>query len=298
MHNLNRWFCSFLLAALGVLPDVQAQTKAELPSVVVMRGNGVEVSSVDLEVDLQKAPLEARKNMLTSADGLARLATNLHMRRALANEAEKKGLATDPKVAAALSIARDRILSDALVAEMDATIKPDDAALEAYAAAVYRTQKDRFKTPEEVRAAHILVSGGNDEARIKASELLAQLRQAADFDELAKRHSIDKSNANKGGDLGFFNRDRMVKPFSDAAFALKVPGELSDLVETQFGFHIIKLLDRKPESIKSFDEVRDTLRKEALAKMQNDMRLAQEQRLLQGAILDREAVEAFAAKNK
>lgn len=298
MNKLNHLFYSGLLFSVGMTTNLQAQTALPQPPVVVMRGGGAEVSTLDLEVDLQKAPAEARKNMLASADALSRLATNIHLRRALANEAERKGLAMEAKVASALSIARDRILSDALITEMDANLKPDDGALEAYASAVYKTQKNRFKNQDEVRASHILISGTGDEARIKAAELLSQLRQGADFGEMAKKYSIDKSNSNKGGDLGFFNREKMVKPFSDAAFALKAPGEFSDLVETQFGLHIIKLVDRKAEGIKPYSEVRESLRAEAIAKMQNDLRLAQEQKVSQSAVVDREAIEAFAAQNR
>jgi hypothetical protein len=80
--------------------------------------------------------------------------------------------------------------------------------------------------------------------KAKAEEVLAKLRAGGDFAALAKENSADPSNKDKGGDLGWFGRGMMVKPFEDAAFALK-PGELSGIVETQFGYHIIKLEDRR-----------------------------------------------------
>jgi peptidyl-prolyl cis-trans isomerase C len=108
------------------------------------------------------------------------------------------------------------------------------------------------KNPDEfsgVRASHILIRPqGFDEdskkqARATAEDLLKQVRGGADFADLAKKHSADGS-AQQGGDLGFFTKSSMVKPYADAAFALQ-PGPVSEVVETQFGFHIIKLAERK-----------------------------------------------------
>ena len=107
---------------------------------------------------------------------------------------------------------------------LDARTKATDAEVEAYFAA--HPELD----PKQTRA--------------KAEELLARLRAGGDFNALAKQFSVDTSNKDQGGDLGWFGRGMMVKPFEDAAFALK-PGELSGIVETQFGYHIIKLDERR-----------------------------------------------------
>ena len=112
----------------------------------------------------------------------------------------------------------------------------------------YEANKDSLAAPEEVRASHILVQaaeGDRAEARKKAEALLTEVKASpAKFAELAQKSSDDPGSAANGGDLGFFGRNQMVKPFEDAAFALKA-GEISGLVETQFGFHIIKLVDRR-----------------------------------------------------
>lgn len=110
---------------------------------------------------------------------------------------------------------------------LDARIKATDAELEAYYA--QHPELD----PKQTKA--------------KAEELLAQLRAGSDFAALAKANSVDTSNKERGGDLGWFGRGMMVKPFEDAAFALK-PGELSGIVETQFGYHIIKLDERRTQN--------------------------------------------------
>jgi len=128
----------------------------------------------------------------------------------------------------------------------------------------YEGHQSEYGTPEERRAAHILITvkptapqAEQDAAKAKAEQLLEQARKnPAKFDELAKNNSQDPGSAANGGDLGYFGRGAMVKPFEDAAFALKV-GEISDLVKTDFGYHIIKLVAIKPSRILPFDEARE-----------------------------------------
>ncbi|MFA3781517.1 peptidylprolyl isomerase [Melioribacteraceae bacterium 4301-Me] len=123
---------------------------------------------------------------------------------------------------------------------------------------------DKVKRIESVRASHILIafadsSGKTDtaEALKKAEAIRDSLLNGADFGDMAKKYSFDKVTAKKGGDLGYFSRGRMVIPFDEMAFKLKV-GEISPIVKTNFGFHIIKVTDRKP--IPSFEESRDELK--------------------------------------
>ena len=106
---------------------------------------------------------------------------------------------------------------------------------------------------EEVQASHILISSDTPEAAKKGEEILNQLRAGADFAELAKEHSDDEGSAAKGGELGFFKRGQMVPEFESAAFSLE-PGEISDLVATEYGFHIIKVTDVKTVDTRSIAE--------------------------------------------
>ena len=129
----------------------------------------------------------------------------------------------------------------------------------------YDEQKDRFHEPEQIRASHILIGVAQDAkpeeketAKKKADEVLAQVKAGKDFAELAKANSTCPSK-DQGGDLGFFPRGAMVKPFEDAAFALQ-EGQNSDVVETQFGYHIIKLTGKKAERTVPFEEVKDRLK--------------------------------------
>ena len=122
----------------------------------------------------------------------------------------------------------------------------------------YQTNEAQFTTPEQVRASHILLkTEGKDEAavRAKAETLLKQVKSGADFAALAKKNSEDEGSAPQGGDLDYFGRGRMAKEFEDAAFALQ-PGQISDIVKSPFGLHIIKVADRKPEVKRSLEEAR------------------------------------------
>ena len=152
------------------------------------------------------------------------------------------------------NIRNDMLISRLLEGEMAKVPPPTDAELKDY----YDKNPNEFSG---VRAAHVLIRpDGFDEdskkkARAKAEDIMKQARAGTDFAELVKQHSADGS-AQQGGDLGFFTRERMVPQFSAAAFALQ-PGQISDVVETQFGFHVIKVLERKDVK---FEEATERLR--------------------------------------
>lgn len=128
----------------------------------------------------------------------------------------------------------------------------------------YDAHPERFRQGEERRASHILIQAARDgdaaalkAAKEKAEALLKQAKaNPADFARLAKENSQDPGSAEKGGDLGFFARGAMVKPFEDAAFGLAREGDLSDVVQSDFGFHIIRLSGIKAEKARAFDEVK------------------------------------------
>jgi peptidyl-prolyl cis-trans isomerase D len=122
----------------------------------------------------------------------------------------------------------------------------------------YEDNKQQYSTPEQVRASHILLkTEGKDDATVKkqAEDLLAKVKKGADFSKLATEFSEDDASKVKGGDLDFFGKGQMVPEFDKAAFSMK-PGEISDLVKTQYGYHIIKLTEKKDATTKSLDEVR------------------------------------------
>lgn len=129
----------------------------------------------------------------------------------------------------------------------------------------YAKNPDQFKQPERVRASHILITvpkgadaAAKTAARTKAADILKDVKAGKDFAALAKHHSQDPGSAQNGGDLGFFQQGQMVGPFNDVAFTL-APGQVSDLVETEFGFHIIKVAEKQAARTVPLDEVRPQL---------------------------------------
>lgn len=145
------------------------------------------------------------------------------------------------------------------------TIGAQLSVSEAEIKAAYDSRKDRYVQPEERRASHILISSekvGKDKAKAKAEELLAEIRKTPTaFPDLARKHSDDPGSASKGGDLGFFARGMMVKPFEDSAFGLK-EGEISGVVESDFGSHIIKLTGVHAAKEKPLAEVKGEIEAE------------------------------------
>lgn len=122
----------------------------------------------------------------------------------------------------------------------------------------YNQNLEQYSTPEQVRASHILFkTEGKDEAtvRAEAERVLAEARKGADFAELAKKYSEDEGSKASGGDLDFFARGRMVPEFDQVAFTAE-PGTISDLVKSQYGFHIIKVVEKREGSVRPLDDVR------------------------------------------
>lgn len=159
----------------------------------------------------------------------------------------------------------EQVKAEFLVLSPDA-LAAQAAISEAEVKAAYEAGKDRYRQAEERRASHILITAKNDgekaAARKKAEELLKEVRKTpAKFADLAKQHSQDPGSAGNGGDLGYFGRDAMVKPFEDAVFSLK-NGEISDVVESDFGYHIIKLTGIKPAKLLPLESVRADIEKD------------------------------------
>ena len=177
--------------------------------------------------------------------------------------AKQKGFDRIPEIKNQLQFFSDNFLANEyLKREVAQKVTVSDDEVKTY----YDSHKDEFKTQEMVKARHILVrvenAASEDEkkkAKDKAEMYLKKIMDGEDFAKMAAEVSDDPGSKAKGGDLGFFPKGRMVKSFEDAAFALK-PGETSGIVETQFGFHIIKVEDKKEPTIESFDAVKERIK--------------------------------------
>ncbi|HTP67023.1 MAG TPA: peptidylprolyl isomerase [Geobacteraceae bacterium] len=158
-------------------------------------------------------------------------------------------------------IRRDLIISNLVDKEIASKVTVTDADVKKF----YDDNIDKFKQGESIRASHILCGvdpkasdAEKKKAKEKAEALLKEIKAGKDFAELAKNNSTCPSKA-QGGDLGFFGKGQMVPAFENAAFALK-PGEVSNVVETQFGYHIIKVTDKKEAGVAKFDDVKERIR--------------------------------------
>ena len=167
---------------------------------------------------------------------------------------------TESKIKA--DIKRDMAIQQLINKEVDQKVTISDDESKTF----YDTNPQLFQQPERIKASHILIKvdeGAPEEeknkARKKIREVQQKVQKGEDFAELAKNYSEGPS-APRGGDLGFFGRGQMVKPFEEAAFGLK-PNETSDIVETRFGYHLIKVFDKQPAKKVAYAEVKDRINK-------------------------------------
>lgn len=173
--------------------------------------------------------------------------------RLYALDAEDAKLDQTPEFQAQLLNAKRAMLAQAAMQKAVEGLKISDEEAKKF----YDSNPAMFKQPERVHARHILVSGDEELAKVQE-----ELKAGKSFDAVAKEFSRDPGSAANGGDLGEFPRGMMVPEFEKAAFALKNPGDVSEPVKTQFGWHIIKLEERIPESVMPFEQVKDRLTNE------------------------------------
>jgi peptidyl-prolyl cis-trans isomerase D len=163
---------------------------------------------------------------------------------------------------------------DVLIADQ-AKMAQSMTVTDAQLRAAYASSMDSFRTPERVKVRHILLmtQGKSDAekkaALAKAQDLLKQVRAGADFAELARKNSQDPGSAANGGDLGFIVRGQTVPPFEKFAFSAK-PKDISDLVTTEYGYHIIQVEEKEPARVKPFDEVKDSIAEQLKKQGVND----------------------------
>jgi foldase protein PrsA len=187
--------------------------------------SGVQVSEKDIEAELDKV-----KKQVGSDAAFQQMLDQNHM---------------------TLADARDQLKNNLIVKKIfEGKIKISDQDIQNY----FNQNKESFGEPEQVRASHILVKTEQE-----AKDIKQQLAQGASFEQLAKEKSIDPGSKDKGGDLGYFSAGKMVPEFDKVAFSLK-PGEVSDIVKTQYGYHIIKVVDKKPAVAATLEANKDKIK--------------------------------------
>lgn len=255
---LTRPLASVLAAvALAAFLAVPSVVRAQDTDAVVARVNGVDIRQSDLataedEVGSsipQMPPDQKREYLITYLSDVI----------IVAQAAEKQNIADRADVKHRIAFERNKVLMESLLQDTGKAALTDDALHKVYDEAVKQLPPE-----EEVHARHILVPT-EDEAK----EIEAELKNGADFATLAKEKSKDPGAAD-GGDLGYFTKDQMVPEFSAAAFKLD-KGQISDPVHTQFGWHIIKVEDKRIKPTPTFDEVKPQLENYVAHKAQAEL---------------------------
>jgi peptidyl-prolyl cis-trans isomerase C len=226
---------------------------------VVARVNGLEIHESDIKLAEEEvgSGLPAQATEEQKRDYLISYLTDMLL---VAKAAEAKKISQDVDFAKRLAFARNRVLM-----EMMLQSEAKSAVNEASMRKVYDDAVKQMGDQQEVRARHILVEN-EDEAKA----VLASVKKGGDFAALAKEKSKDPGSAAEGGDLGYFAKDQMVPEFSEIAFKLD-KGQVSDPVKTQFGWHIIKVEDKRAKPAPEFDKVKDQLQTYVMRKAQADL---------------------------
>jgi peptidyl-prolyl cis-trans isomerase C len=244
---------SFALGACDVSKDTGADSTASTSSAksgkTIAKFDGDTFTEGEFRAEMAQLSRRAR-SALNDVERRRQFVDNFVMSRLIYQKGVEAGYDRDPDVLRQLDELKRRLVVQRVMQERQSA-PVDDAEVQAY----YDANTTEFAT-DRVKASHILVS---DEAL--AEEIMEKIRSNPDeFANLAKEHSIDKANSEKGGDLGFFGRGRMVKEFEDAAFELDADGEVSDVVRTRFGYHIIKRTGREDGAVKPFEEVKNQIK--------------------------------------
>ncbi|MBR0758569.1 peptidylprolyl isomerase [Bradyrhizobium jicamae] len=251
----------FGLATLAVTGGIAALVAAGLPALaednpVLAKVNGAEIRASDVALaEEELGPSLAQMDPATKKDNVLAFLIDMKI---VSKAAEDKKIENSEDFKKRLAFTRNRLLMDSLLASEGKAATTDEAMKK-----VYEDAAKQITGEQEVRARHILV-----ETEDEAKAVKAELDKGADFAELAKKKSKDPGAAD-GGDLGFFTKEQMVPEFSAVAFSLE-PGKISDPVKSQFGWHVIKVEEKRNRAAPPFEQVKAQIETYVTRKAQAD----------------------------
>jgi peptidyl-prolyl cis-trans isomerase C len=246
LKSLSALFLLVLLSGCGDKPDSAGQPLA------MINGKAITISEFDLR--WSQMPEFARKKY-AGAEGRKKFLDELIDREVLLQEAKKRGIDRDRALMERLERFKERSILDVLVREeVDSRVAVSPEDMKAY----YDAHPDNFAAGEQFRASHILVTN-----KTEAEQLKKRLAQGEDFATLARKASVDALTKTKGGDLGILKKGQAVPEFERVLVALK-PGEVSDPIATQFGYHLIKLVDRMSGPALSYEAAKDQVKEQVM----------------------------------
>ena len=253
-----------LVAALVVVILQVGTVQAEDLNPVVGKTGDFVMREADFERLLSSQPPEVQQTVQSSPEQRASFIRQFLLAKAVAAKARKEGFDRKPEIRELLANLLDQYIANRYVAkEVTATVTVTDEELKAY----YREHETELLLPEAVRARHILILAGPQSppedkatARARAERVLEQVKKGEDFARLAREYSEDRDSGARGGELGLLSPGGTNSPeFEQAVFALKA-GEVSGIVETAFGFEIIKVDQRSERRPATFEESREYVR--------------------------------------
>jgi peptidyl-prolyl cis-trans isomerase C len=207
---------------------------------------GRPITVLELEAAIEELP-PVYKSRYSTPEGRKEFLDKMVRDRIVELHAREAGFIDDPRVVASLREARMRILNEEFFArEVRDSVQVSEKEVQEY----YEAHKQEYKKPEEVKVRHILT-----ETEEEARRILGELEAGKSFEDLAADFSIDIRTNERGGDLGFITRGRTVKEVEEVAFALET-GQVSDVVKSRFGYHIVKVEEKRPESTRSLEDMR------------------------------------------
>ena len=253
-HSLSALLlAATMLAGSPALAEDTAATSAPAKDYTILKVDGTEIKNSEV-MDIWKGLFQgnAAPDFSTFDENIRQnVLRGLVSERLIYQEAMKAGADKDPDVKKRIAAVEKQVIMQGFMEK-----KAKDLVTEAQMKALYNEKADAAKNNEEIKARHILVATEEE-----AKKIAGQVKKGGDFEKIAKEKSTDKGSGAKGGDLGWFTKEKMVPEFAEAAFKMK-KGETSDPVKTAFGWHVIQVEDRRPVKLAAFEEMKDQLRAE------------------------------------
>lgn len=272
--------CSLMLSASIAYADEQ-------PVEIVLKTDDFVVTQNDFDLYLkERAVSEQQKEQMLSREGAVRnIFENIYVIKAFAARGMSNPEIDMDEIQWMVDHHKERLLMQRQI-ELEVNEILAGSDWEALAREQYIVNREDFIEPERISADHILISiegRTEEEAYERGEEVLSLIEKGKNFGDLAKEYSDDQGSKEQGGSLGYFPRGRMVAPFEVAAFELE-EGEISDLIKTDFGYHIIKLVGKRPEQQRSFDQVKEQLIAEVQKRKHEQVRAEKIAEIRNGAI--------------
>ena len=212
----------------------------------LVRIKGRKITLEEFQVRITEIPTYYQ-GFLATHNGKIELLNGMIAEAVLIQKAKEEGLHRKEEIRRMLKNVEDRILLEAIVQELQKDrIAVSDEEIKEY----LEKNEEKFANPEQVRVSHILLK-----RKSEAKKILNELREGANFEKLARKYSIDSITAPRGGDLGYISRGEMIPVFEEVAFALENRNDISRIIETPFGYHLVKLTGRKKMRKKAPDEI-------------------------------------------